>query len=199
MEPGSADGAGEGARPAIRASDEERDTALRRLQDAFAEGRLGDDEFDERMRTALSARTRSDLDRLFADLPAAGPTRSAAPAATLPDEGRFAIAIKGSIRRTGRWRVPHQMTTIAYKGGSQLDLRAAELSSALTRIRAVSYKSDVEIIVPPGIPVVTGGLGVSRSGTGDEPAAELPPDAPVVHVRGFAYKGRIEIGTRPRR
>jgi uncharacterized membrane protein len=32
--------------PAPKASDADRDTALERLRDAFAEGRLTDDEFD---------------------------------------------------------------------------------------------------------------------------------------------------------
>src|SRR6266700_4945741 len=138
------------AAPAIRASDTEREDVLRRLQDAFAEGRLDDDEFDSRMRAALSARTRTDLDGLLADLPAVASARPAVPGAALPSEGRYAIAIKGSVRRAGRWRVPHRLTTFAYKGGSQLDLRAAELTAQVTAIRAVGYKSDVQIIVPPG-------------------------------------------------
>ncbi len=41
----------------IRASDAERDVAATRLQAAFAEGRIDDDEFDLRMRAALTART----------------------------------------------------------------------------------------------------------------------------------------------
>ena len=45
----------------VRASDSERDAAASRLQAAFAEGRLDDAEFDERMRAALTARTRTDL------------------------------------------------------------------------------------------------------------------------------------------
>ncbi|HKA97430.1 MAG TPA: DUF1707 domain-containing protein [Streptosporangiaceae bacterium] len=39
------------------ASDAERDAAAERLQVAFAEGRLADTEFDQRMRSALTART----------------------------------------------------------------------------------------------------------------------------------------------
>ncbi len=137
----------------IRASDRERDDVLRRLQEAFAEGRLGDDEFDERMRAALSARTRADLDQLLTDLPAQGQPRQVAPATDWPADGRFAIAIKGSVRRGGRWRVPQRLTTFAYKGGSHLDLRAAQLTAPITAIRAVGYKSDVEIVVPPGVRV----------------------------------------------
>jgi DUF1707 SHOCT-like domain len=187
-----------GGGPLIRASDRERDDVVRTLQDAFAEGRLDDDEFDERMRKALVTRTRADLDQLLSDLPAQAPARQVARAADGPADGRFVIAIKGSVRRGGRWRVPGRMTTVAYKGGSHLDLRAAELTAPVTAIRAVGYKSDVEIVVPPGVRVVTGGLGVSRGLPGDEQESDLPQDAPVLRVRGFAYKGRIEVRSKPR-
>ena len=66
----AADGAAAGE-VATRASDRERDAVVQRVQDAFAEGRLNDDEFDERRRAALTARTHADLDALLADLPAA--------------------------------------------------------------------------------------------------------------------------------
>src|SRR6266536_2410750 len=104
-----------------------------------------------------------------------------------------------SVRRGGRWRVPQRMTTLAYKGSSLLDVRAAELTSAVTTIRAFAYKSDVEIIVPPGVRVVVGGFGVSQDLPEDGQLDDLSQDAPVLHVRGFAYKGRIEIRARPGR
>ena len=62
--------------PAIRASDQDRDAVAQRLQQAFAERRLDDDEFDERMRAALTARTSADLDQLTTDLPAAPAAQS---------------------------------------------------------------------------------------------------------------------------
>jgi hypothetical protein len=151
------------------------------------------------MGAALAAHTRANLDRLLADLPAPGPGQQGpARAADWPAEGRFAIAINGSVRRGGRWRVPHGLTTFAYKGSSHVDLRAAELTAPVTVIRALAYKSDVEIVVPPGVRVVRGGSGVSRGLPDDEREGDLPQDAPVLHVRGFAYKGRIEIRARPR-
>ena len=68
-------------RRAVRASDRERDAVVQRVQQAFAEGRLDDAEFDERMRAALTARTHADLDLLLADLPAetAAPARRPQP------------------------------------------------------------------------------------------------------------------------
>src|SRR5215471_794291 len=73
--------------PATRASDRERDVVVQRVQDAFAEGRLDDAEFDERTRAALTARTHADLDALLADLPAAAPAPRPVPA--VPAPGRY--------------------------------------------------------------------------------------------------------------
>jgi hypothetical protein len=70
------------------APDGDRDTAVRMLNEAFAEGRLMADEHGERLRAAFAARTWHDLARLTADLPGpantAGPANAAGPAAGLP-------------------------------------------------------------------------------------------------------------------
>jgi len=182
--------------PAIRASDRERDAVVQRVQQAFAEGRLDDAEFDERMRAALVARTHAELDALLADLPAAAP--GLAPAAGGRGPGRIAIAVKSSVRRGGRWRVPERYTTVVYKGEGQLDLRAAELSGPVTTLLTVAYKSTVTILVPRSVRVEMTGFGVTQGQAEDEdPGYRLPADAPVIHVRGLAYKGAVEITTRP--
>lgn len=67
---------------ATLASDGDRDTAVRMLNEAFAEGRLMADEHGERLRAAFAARTWHDLARLTADLP--GPANTASPAAGVP-------------------------------------------------------------------------------------------------------------------
>jgi hypothetical protein len=53
----------------IRVGDAERDAAVAALREHFAAGRLDADEFEERVSAALTARTRTDLRRLFTDLP----------------------------------------------------------------------------------------------------------------------------------
>jgi Domain of unknown function (DUF1707) len=184
-----------GGAMATRASDRERDAVVQRVQDAFAEGRLNDDEFDERSRAALTARTHADLDALLADLPAT--PAAAGPAPVLPGPGRFAVALKSSVRRAGRWRVPERYTTVVYKGGGWLDLRAAELSGPVTTFLAVAYKSRVTILVPPNVRVEMTGLGVTQDAHDEDPGYRLSADAPVIHVRGIAYKGTVEIATRP--
>jgi uncharacterized membrane protein len=54
----------------LRASDADRDRAAAILGAAYTEGRLSEDEYDDRLQGALSARTYADLDRLVTDLPA---------------------------------------------------------------------------------------------------------------------------------
>ncbi|MGA4507094.1 DUF1707 domain-containing protein [Propionibacteriaceae bacterium G1746] len=51
---------------------DERDEAVRRLQDHMAAGRLDMSEFEDRMAKAMSAKVAGDLEPLFVDLPEAG-------------------------------------------------------------------------------------------------------------------------------
>ena len=176
----------------ILASNVEREAATRRIQAAFAEHRLTDDEFDQRIRQALTARTTAELHGLTADLPATAPALVVA-AVHGSKAGRFAVALKSSISRAGRWTVPPRFFSVVYKGSGLLDLRTAELSSAMTTITAVSYKSRTEIMLPPGIRVELGGTGVSAAG--EALSAGFAADAPVVRVKGVAYKGSIEVST----
>jgi len=181
----------------MRASDQDRDVVLTRLRDAFAEGRLDDGEFDERTRAALVARTYKDLDGLLADLPTrqAG---TAGPPAARRGPGRFAVALKSTVRRAGRWRVPSRYTAVVYKGSGWLDLRAAELTAPDTTIIAVAYKSRITLLVPPGVHVEMTGMGIIQGGGEDDLDFRVPLDAPTVHIRGIAYHGTIEVSTRPR-
>ena len=200
------DGAGAVAKTpeagSMRASNAERDAVAGRLQDAFAEGRLDDDEFDQRMRQALTAKTHAELDVVLTDLPAADggtqpPASDRAGQGRSVQPGRLAVAYKGTVRRAGRWRVPERYTTVVYKGSGLLDLRVAELQGPVTTIVAVAYKSRITLLVPPGVRVEMTGFGISQDAA--DPAGGLPlaPDAPVLHIRGVGYKGTIETMSRP--
>jgi hypothetical protein len=58
------------AHSSLRASDADRDAVAERLRHAAVEGRLEADELEERLHSALRARTYGDLRRLLSDLPA---------------------------------------------------------------------------------------------------------------------------------
>jgi hypothetical protein len=166
----------------MRISDAEREATVQRLQVAFAEGRLTDEEFDGRMRSALVARTQGDLDEVAHDLPA--PAGAVVPSG--PTSGRRVIAYKSSVRRRGRWRVPGRLRVLIYKGSAVIDLRAAELTKPVTHVRAVAYKSRIEVIVPPGVRVESSGVGVCQDVIGDTGTG------PLVRIHGIAYKGGID-------
>ena len=188
-----------GQQPTIRVGDRDRDAVVHRLQQAFAEGRLDDDEFDHRTRAALTARLSSDLAVLTQDLPEAAATPElAARAPSAGKAGKFAVAYKSSIRRGGRWQVPEEFRAIVYKGSGQLDLRAAELSGPETTLFVIAYKSRVDVLVPLGVRLNLEGFGVSKGWSAEEDLeSRLPADAPVVHVRGIGYKGSVEVSTKP--
>lgn len=59
----------------VRASDAERDATVEPLSAATGDGRLTLEEFSQWMEQPASARTRAELDRLVADLPADAPSR----------------------------------------------------------------------------------------------------------------------------
>jgi Domain of unknown function (DUF1707) len=56
----------------LRVSDAERQEVADRLAEHFADGRLDQAEFDDRVGRAMNAKTRGDLSGLFTDLPEAG-------------------------------------------------------------------------------------------------------------------------------
>jgi hypothetical protein len=56
----------------LRVSDAERQAVTDRLAEHFAEGRLDQAEFDDRVGRAMNAKTRADLSGLFSDLPGTG-------------------------------------------------------------------------------------------------------------------------------
>ena len=53
----------------VRASDAERDAAAAALQEHFVQGRLTLDELQERLDSAMAAKTHGHLDEIFADMP----------------------------------------------------------------------------------------------------------------------------------
>ena len=74
----------------LRASDADREAVTERLRQAAGEGRLEPEELEDRLHTALRARTYGELDRVVADLPAKGVAFR---------RGRAAVRAHGARRR----------------------------------------------------------------------------------------------------
>ena len=58
----------------LRIGDAERDEAITLLREHMSAGRITAEEFDERMSSALTAKTKGELSALFNDLPGRGPS-----------------------------------------------------------------------------------------------------------------------------
>jgi hypothetical protein len=175
----------------IRASDAERDATVDRLSAATGDGRLTLAEFSQRMDQATTARTRAELDRLVADLPAgAAPAAAAGRAPAAP--ASWHVSPIGGLRVSGPWRMARHEIVVSLVGGAQLDLSQAELAAPEVTLTKVSLVGGVRIGVPTGIRVEVSGFSLV-GGTRVERGPEPGPGAPTVHVRAFSLVGGTRI------
>ncbi len=212
-------------RPALRASDAEREVTARILEQAFSRGQLTLAEFDERTTQAYAARFRNELIRLTTDLV---PTEPATPG-SFAQPGTVAVVesgllssperrvtggvgpsmtltVMGGVERRGVWTVPGQHTAFALMGGIELDLREAALQSERTTITAVAIMGGVDILVPDDVHLEVDGIGL-MGGFGEElgrwrpdprPVRQAPPGAPTVRIVGLALMGGVGVRRVPR-
>jgi hypothetical protein len=155
--------------PALRASDSDRDRVIELLRAAVADGRPDSAEFDERLDAALAARTIDALTPLTADLVAAP---GSAGALTLPLAGTPAeppaelITINGrhgSVRRDGRWTLPHRLALRTVWCDVMLDLTSAVRSGPELVIELRVRGGDVELVLAPGMVVDANELAVRHT------------------------------------
>jgi hypothetical protein len=178
---------------------DERDVAEARLRQAVADEVLSLDEFGDRMRLLLAARTRGELDAAVADLPAvrgAPDATAARPRGQPARTGGSAIGIMSRAETRGRWRPGDSTTALAVMGDAVIDLQGVEFDRDVLVINAVAVMGDVEIVVPEGVAVDLRGLSVLGSRT-VEIDGDVAPGAPVVQVDGVAVMGDVTV-RRPR-
>jgi Domain of unknown function (DUF1707)/Cell wall-active antibiotics response 4TMS YvqF len=181
----------------VRSSDAERAEIVIRLRDAAGDGRLTLEELAERVEGAYGARTRGDLERLVADLPAADPAagRSAPPAP------RRLFGILGGDTLTGSVRLGAELRVINFMGGADIDLTQAVLVDGELTIRVLSVWGGSKIIVPEGVHVEHSGRALLGWDEVDQPAdvQAPPPGAPVVRIRSVSIMGGTDVKRGPQR
>jgi hypothetical protein len=185
--------------PPLRASDADRDRVIELLRAAVADGRLDPAEFDERLDAALAARTIEALAPLTADLIAA-PGRDRAlmlPLAGTPTEPTaelLTISEKyGSVRRDGRWTLPHRLALRTAWCDVMLDLTSAVHTGPELVIELRVRGGDVELILAPGMVVDANELSVRYTKlaiSGD--AGDNTPETLHVRLKGQMRYGRID-------
>jgi hypothetical protein len=92
----------------LRASDADREQIITRLRTAATEGRIASEELEQRVTTALKARTYGELDATVADLPGHGRNQSR-PAPRRRSPGGFAV----SAVRANPWLILFAIPVLA--------------------------------------------------------------------------------------
>jgi hypothetical protein len=189
---------------ALVALRDRREAVIQILTDSFANDLLDVEAFDERLARAHQATSVAALDALVADvepLPANARRtalvkldRADALARERP-ERRTALAIFGSVERSGGWLVPKQLRLVATFGSAVIDVREASFGAGVTELRAYATFGSIEIIVPPNLAVECEGTGIF--GSFEHSATHVAdPDRPILRIVGAAVFGSVEIETR---
>ncbi len=183
----------------LRASDADRDRIADILREALAEGRLQPEEHAERIDAVYRAKTLGELEPLVRDLPVA-PARGAGPAPAHDAEPDWArtvpqsenlVAVFGGSTRKGRWRVRRRTNALAVFGGVEIDLTEAVFEHREIVINVVAAFGGVDIKVPENVSLRGSGAGI-LGGFDVRTYEAQDPDAPVIHVTGFAVFGGVE-------
>ncbi|GAA2908793.1 hypothetical protein GCM10010517_75220 [Streptosporangium fragile] len=166
----------------MRVSHDEREAVVERLNTAAAEGRLDFGELEVRLDLALNAKTYADLVSLTADLPPEIPVEP--------------LVIKGGMNgaaRTGRWRVPAQITVYGGMGGVKLDFTQTQCRLPEIAIEAHGQTSGVTIIIPDGWAAETSEMNPGLGGFKDKTTSERLSGTPWIRLAGSGGTGGVVI------
>jgi hypothetical protein len=167
----------------MRASHADRDRVVDVLRVAAGDGRLTLEELDERLESALSARTAGELAVLTADLPeVVGET---------PLEAQEVVRIEqegSSTRRGDGWVVPRRLEIRSAWGEVTLDFTDAVITRDTLHIDLDMRAGALKLLTRPGVVVDTGGLVTNYSQIKARGAADAPV---VLRVR---ITGEIDYG-----
>ncbi|MFE4540278.1 DUF1707 domain-containing protein [Streptomyces scopuliridis] len=161
--------------------DDDRDTAVQRLQDAYTEGLISHEELDERLHHVLTATARSELVSALATLPEERPGTTSTIAAA-----------GGRILRRGVWRVPRILKVESAFGRVRLDLSRAVIEHPTVDIELQLGTGRAKITVPRDAVVDVEGL---HTGWKDlrYKARRSRPGGPKIRISGTMGFGRLTI------
>jgi hypothetical protein len=134
-----------------------RAVARERIGEGYASDLIDADELDRRLEALERAGTAGEIEALAADLSpsvAVAEQRIVAlvPSDRVPEHQRV-VALFSEAKRGGPWLPGRTNEVQAVFASVQLDLREAQLGPGTTLFHATVVFGELEIIVPPGLPV----------------------------------------------
>lgn len=178
-----------------------RDETIARLCEHFAADHLDAEELERLIDRAHAAVTVAELDALVAGLPAlaeAGVTPAVRTADVALEASQTILAIMGGAERSGPWISSRRLSVFTLMGGAVLDFRDAIMPPGVTELEIYAMMGGVEILVPPGLRVISDGFGIMGGfeHRADPTAATPGANAPTLKITGFALMGGVEIAER---
>lgn len=170
--------------PQTPLAEHDRDTALRRVRDAYGQGLLTHEELDDHVQRVLTARTRGDL----------APALSALPAE--PDSAVTVSAAVGRIRRGRGWRVPRTLTVASAFAKVRLDLSRAVLEHPEVDIELRLGTGSARIVVPRDAVVELDSVVAPMKDTRYRARTRTGADGPAgprIRITGTMGLGRLTV------
>lgn len=179
----------------------QREQAIARLSQSFADDAITMDEFERRAELVYRAVTVAELQTLVADLPAVvepgdGKGAKGSSVARVGSADRIRTLL-GSTERRMPATVPRQMSVRTILGNTELDFRGSKFEPGITEVHVRCLLGNVEITVPEGVRVellvssVLANVGSTRSLDLDEGR----PSESVLRVTGRAMFANVEVHT----
>ncbi|WP_308315125.1 DUF1707 domain-containing protein [Streptomyces sp. C3-3] len=162
-------------------SEDDRESAVRRVREAYADGHIAHEEMDERLDRVLAATTHGELTAALDSLPAEDPGTTATIAAA-----------GGRIKRRGAWRVPRVLKVESAFGRVRLDLSRAVIDHPVD-IELNLGTGNASITVPRDAIVEVEGLTTGWKDLRYRPRQPTRPGAPRIRFSGALGYGRLKI------
>ncbi|MDT0318661.1 DUF1707 SHOCT-like domain-containing protein [Streptomyces millisiae] len=170
------------ADPSAPLGEDDRDSAVRRLQEAYAEGHVPHEEMDGLLHQVLTATTHGELAAALASLPAEKPA------------GTSTIAAAGGrITRRGEWRVPRTLRVASAYGSVRLDLSRAVFEHPVVDIELEVGTGSARITVPRDAVVDLDALRTGWKDSRYKPRRPSRPGGPTIRISGVMGFGRLTI------
>jgi len=162
--------------------EEDRDTAVRRLREAYAGGHLSHEDLDERLHRVLTVTTRGELVAALASLP----EEDAGTASTIAAAG-------GRIKRGGAWRVPRFLKVESAFASVRLDLSRAVVEHPVVDIELQLGTGRAKITVPRDAIVEYEDLQTGWKDTRYRAPRGSRGGGPRIRISGAMGFGRLKI------
>ncbi|MFH8347576.1 DUF1707 domain-containing protein [Streptomyces sp. NPDC018045] len=168
--------------PSSLLSEDDREKAVQRLREAYAEERISHEEMDKLLDQLLTARTHSELASALNSLPE-----------EVPDTPSTIAAAGGRIQRRGAWRVPRTLKVESAYARVHLNLSRAVIEHPDIDIELQLGTGGATIIVPRDAIVDVEGLHTGWKDLRYKPRQRSHPGGPKIRLSGAMGFGRLKI------